>query len=68
MNGDLDTLRLNIRKLLNQIGAEMAVCRGCQAQIWWVTHANGKRAPYTQDALNHFADCPKAGEFRKGAK
>lgn len=30
-----------------------------------VTHANGKAAPYTEEALNHFADCPDAEGFRR---
>ena len=57
-------LRQNIHRLLTQVGGE-SKCRGCDAAIWWVVHRNGKKAPYTADALNHFADCPAAAKFRK---
>ena len=54
----------NVERLLNQIGNQ-AKCRGCGRDIWWITHANGKKAPYTFEALNHFADCPNAKDFKK---
>jgi len=39
----------------------------CPAIRWWVLHlANGTRAPYTAEGLNHFATCIKAKEFRRG--
>ena len=56
-------LAANIKRLLDQIG-DKGTCRGCNAEIWWVVHKNGKRAPYTATGLNHFADCPKAQSFR----
>lgn len=31
---------------------DMATCRGCQKTIWWIEHANKKKAPYTAEALN----------------
>ena len=60
-------LAQNIKRLLNQVG-EPGVCRGCGAPIWWVVHRNGKRAPYTEQGLNHFIDCTKAGQFRGAGK
>jgi hypothetical protein len=62
--GTIGWLRENIVKLLTQIG-DKGKCRGCGAEIYWVTHKNGKKAPYTSSGLNHFADCPKAGDFKK---
>jgi len=56
-------LKGNIEKLLDQLG-DRAICKGCGRQIWWVTHRNGKKAPYTNEALNHFADCPESEKFR----
>ena len=53
-----------IAALLKNAG-QLAKCRGCGADIYWVRHANGVRAPYTPEGLNHFADCPAAGTFRK---
>ena len=41
--------RANILRLLNQVG-NPGTCKGCGADIW---------------ALNHFANCPKAKEFRR---
>lgn len=58
-------LLTNIDRLMKAIGAEPGTCRACGRVIWWVKHANGKRAPYTTEGLNHFADCPNANEFRK---
>jgi len=57
----------NVRRLLNLIG-DRSTCKGCGAEIWWVTHRNGRRAPYTAEALNHFADCPAAAQFKKSSE
>jgi len=62
--GHLDSARENIRALLPLIGDE-GVCKACGARIFWVMHKNGKEAPYTQDGLNHFIDCPEANRFKK---
>jgi len=43
-------------------------CARCGQAIAWVTHANGKKAPYTQWGHNHFVDCPRADEFRSKEK
>lgn len=55
----------NIKRLLKQVGRE-GKCKGCDREIWWVEHNSGKAAPYTNEALNHFADCPDAQRFRNG--
>ncbi len=60
----LDALRSNVRALLDVIGGK-SQCRACGADIWFVKTKNGKSAPYTAEALSHFADCPKAESFRK---
>lgn len=62
---DYAKLVSNIYKLLDQVG-DRGVCKGCGKQIWWVVHKSGSKAPYTMEALNHFADCPKADRFKKG--
>jgi hypothetical protein len=54
----------NLDALLRQVG-EPGTCRGCAAPIYWVVHLNGKRAPYTPEGLNHFADCPAQAQFRR---
>lgn len=56
----------NIRHLFKQIG-EPGHCQGCGREIVWIVHRNGRRAPYTLEGLNHFADCPKADLFKGGA-
>lgn len=56
----------NIARLMKtMIGAGPGVCRGCGADIYWVTTKAGKKAPFTAAALSHFADCPAAERFRK---
>lgn len=52
--------------LLGNIAGAPVKCRGCEALVYWVTHKNGKRAPYTAAGLNHFIDCPAAAQFGKG--
>lgn len=64
MADTLESLQENVSRLLAQIG-DHGQCRGCGANIFWVIHKNGKRVPYTHQALNHFADCPKAKEFKR---
>lgn len=39
-------------------------CFGCNAQVFWIVHANKKKAPYTPEGLNHFADCPQRARFK----
>lgn len=65
--GDEVALHKAVRVALEHLGAP-ARCRGCNREIWWVTHANGKRAPYTEEALNHFIDCPERDSFRTNGK
>lgn len=55
-------LQVNMVDLLLRIGAP-AKCRGCNVQIVWLTHLNGKKAPYTLNGLNHFIDCPVRDRF-----
>jgi len=58
-------IKSNVERLLNLVGTKTE-CKGCGADMWWVKHEKtGKTAPYNSEALNHFADCPKAGRFKK---
>lgn len=60
-----DELLRRIKKLLSLVGSQ-GKCKGCGAEIWWVPHlANGTRAPYTAEGLNHFIDCPDAAQFKR---
>ncbi len=52
-----------MKKLLAQI-SDQGLCRGCQARIFWVTHNNGKKVPYTSAGLNHFVNCPAREQFK----
>lgn len=61
----VDWLRANIKKILALTGKQ-GQCRGCGVDIWWLRHNGGAAAPYTIEGLNHFADCPKAKDFKKG--
>lgn len=56
-----------VRSFIETIGWE-GICKGCHATVYWIEHANGKRAPYTRLALNHFADCPEAAAFKRKRK
>lgn len=63
----INALKGKLRAILKALG-KPGTCDGCAAPILWITHANGKRAPYTAAGLNHFADCPAAARFRGGTK
>lgn len=62
----VDELRKNIVTLYEKLGAQRTKCRGkdCGADIWQIRKPNGRSAPYTIDALNHFIDCPNAEDFK----
>jgi len=62
-----DEYQDKIKKLLDLVG-DIGECKGCGREVWWVVHKNGKKAPYTRTALNHFIDCPNADQFRKKKK
>lgn len=59
--------RKQIGALLGLIAEEVRPCQRCKRTIWMVRMKSGKLAPYTDDAVNHFADCPHAAEFRQRA-
>lgn len=40
-------------------------CRACMAPIAWCLTKAGKMAPLNRDGTSHFADCPRAAEFRR---
>lgn len=54
-----------MRTLLNLVAKEIRPCRACGQQVAFVVHNNGRTAPYTFEGVNHFIDCPGAGEFRR---
>jgi DNA polymerase III delta prime subunit len=59
--------RYAVRAMLNLVAEETRPCRRCGRQIWMVRmKATKKLAPFTDDAVSHFADCPHAKEFKKG--
>jgi hypothetical protein len=53
-----------VRELLTRVG-DQGVCKGCRAEIYWVTHLNGKHTPYNADGTNHFGSCPDREQFRR---
>lgn len=59
---DKEGIHRNIRTLLNRIG-NYTKCPACQTEMWWVTHKNGKKAPYTVEAVVHFNECKAAEGF-----
>ena len=59
---DVEATQKNIRTLLNRIG-NYTKCPACQTEMWWVTHKNGKKAPYTIAGVVHFNECKAAEGF-----
>ena len=61
---NLNQLKQNLINILNQVG-KPDTCKGCHVVIYWIKHKNGKMTPYTENGLNHLADCPVSDRFRK---
>lgn len=61
--------REKVARLVAAFG-EPGACRSCGRKIWWVKMPkSGRPAPFTDAALNHFADCPFAKRHSaKGAR
>lgn len=55
---------MKITEFMDKIG-NRSKCKGCGKEIWWIVHASGSVAPYTEEGLNHFINCPKAKDFRR---
>jgi len=53
--------------LLARTSKEIRPCKACGTTLYFIEHSNGVRAPYTADAVNHFANCPEAKRFRRKA-
>lgn len=47
----------NIGVLLDNLAGAFVPCRRCGADVWWVTHRTGKRAPYERTGANHLSKC-----------
>lgn len=56
-----------LKKMLVIVGTP-GRCKGCNLAIYWVSTRRDSVLPYTAEGLPHFADCPKASEFRKKKK
>ena len=59
-----DAQAIAMKQLLDNVG-DPGTCRGCRVPIYWITHRNGKKTPYTHAGLNHFIDCPERAQFAK---
>jgi len=58
-------LKSNIAILYQRMNLKKGNCKACNKEIWWVYYpTSDKWSPHTDEALNHFADCPRAEEFR----
>ena len=62
-----EQIQRNIRTLLNRIG-NYTKCPACKKEMWWVTHKNGKKAPYSVEAVVHFKECTAAEGFGQPQK
>ena len=64
-----EQLRKRITLLLNAVGMPGACSSSnCRADILWVVHTNGRRAPYDADGQNHFITCPDREMFKQRRK
>lgn len=62
----LPPIEERVKKLLELVAHEIRPCSRCGTTIYLVHHSKTSRvAPYTEDAVNHFLNCPHAEEFRR---
>jgi hypothetical protein len=61
-------MRTRIARTMLHIAGQPVPCDACNAPIYFVVHANGKRTPYTVTGLSHFIDCPASADFKGGRK
>lgn len=54
-----------IAAMLRIVAVEVRPCKACGRTIYMLATKNGKKAPYTDDAVNHFSDCEKAHTFKR---
>lgn len=64
---ELQATQKNLAALLHNVG-DLAKCRGCAREVYWVLHVNGRKTPYDRDGTNHFITCPVANKFRRGGQ
>jgi len=56
-----------MEKLLSDVAAFSRVCKSCGVMLFFIQHyGSEKLTPYTKEGINHFWNCPDAGQFRKG--
>lgn len=60
-----DATRERVRNLYALLGLKSRPCTKCGRMIWLSMGARGRVMPFTDDAVSHFADCPRADEFRR---
>jgi hypothetical protein len=65
--GERYKTRLNLLQSLLKHTGDPGKCSGCQADILWVQHRNGKAVPYNLTGINHFITCPRSKDFRQRA-
>ena len=56
-----------IKRLLNWI-TNMAKCKKCGQEIWFIKTKAGHLMPVTGDGEPHFSNCPAADESQKGSQ
>jgi hypothetical protein len=65
---ELPTLEERVEDLLEKVADITRQCRACGETIYFVRHrVSGRLAPYTREAINHFANCPGAKQFKRAA-
>lgn len=58
-------LENNMEMILDQVAVEVRPCKACNVKLWFVRTKAGKILPLRYDGTSHFADCPKADQFRR---
>lgn len=56
--------RSQIAAMLDIVAQMKRPCVKCGRMLWFVKTKMNRLAPYTDDAINHFADCSHAASFK----
>ena len=62
---ELPPIEKRMATILQLVAEQVRPCKACGEELAFVRHNNGKLTPYTLAGVNHFIDCPEAGQFKK---
>jgi hypothetical protein len=56
---DIEALAERIKALLENVCYDKRPCKACGKSIYFTRTRAGRIAPYTEEGISHFLDCPE---------